>query len=477
MNSSPEQSLTPSRRPTLIAILCALLGLAAIGGVHHYLTRPDPIRVLFAEKFPRWQLKRATGGISPGSAELAAMQKTIRAYPDVSNALAKLDAAFPDAAAVKKTGDLLSDALFDSHLPYYVNPQPIRDSTVLLSYQVVGESTWTTGKESLRVRRLSRLDRINIEMGATGQTDGERAVVFLDRIESQLVLALLAAADKKPKSARERPLTSADQAALGELLRVLAAKVGQAQLDTLTSALLARETAFETMRSRLHGGKLVIEKPDSFSFGESWFETIWPLSSLDRVGGPLLLDTDLRALEVADSQLRSAESVRTIDALLDVLALNTEAHEARHALDALTGRTVPKGVEPATTAVAPSALIELISDPRFIPLADSELRAYLGELHDAPSSRCLIFQDGIRQVRGRYVAHTPHFFAHYLLLSRLGSDENLSDPVAVVHRLCAEPDQALQSRVATLWKELYGTDITPLRREQQPAKGISGPRR
>jgi len=66
------------------------------------------------------------------------------------------------------------------------------------------------------------------------------------------------------------------------LRRAPAAHVGKAALGSLVAALFDREAAFETMR-RLHRGKVEFDTPESFAFGEAWFESLWPLSSSNRL--------------------------------------------------------------------------------------------------------------------------------------------------------------------------------------------------
>lgn len=460
-------ALRPSRRPLLLVTLAVFVVASAAYGISYLRGRPDPIRKIFTEQIPGWQLQRVKGSIPAGGTEVLAMQSALRRYPEVSAALGRLDAAYPDAAAIEIAGRGLSDALFASRLPYYLDPQPIQKKTILLSYSVVGQATWSAGPRSILVRRLSRLDKLNVEIGFLGQTGSERPLVFLDRIESSLINDLLDAAGKLRESSRRRALTDADHAALYELRRALAVRVGEAALDSLIAALTARDEAFEAMRGRLHNGRVQIEKPDSFVFSDDWFESLWPLTSLENPGGPLILRADLRAVETADAQLRTREATAAINTLVDVMALATEAHEARHAFEAEASNRPPDAATPASRPV-PDALAALVGDdPDFAVKADGELRAYLGELHDAASAPCFSIVQGIRQVRGRYTPRTPHFFAHLLILRRLGGDEALADPVALVHRLCAEPEPALRTRAATLWKDLYGSELVPARRERR----------
>lgn len=453
-------SLQPSQR-RLWLVLLALSGLVAAGyGIHYLRSRPDPVRTLFVQQLPRYQLGRGKGIIPAGSPELAAMQATLRRHPAVGAALAQLDAAYPDAEAIRTAGVGLSDALFAAHLPYYLDPQPIQQTTFLLSYAVVGQASWQAGGRSLLVRRLSRLDHLNIEMGLLGQTARGRPVVFLDRIEAAVIRDLLDASSRRKGSRPGRPLTDADQAALYELRRVLAARAGEEAIDALVAALTERDEAIETMRRRLHGGRLEISKPESFVFEDAWFEKLWPLTSLNNPGGPLIIDTDLRTVEFADAKLRRGAAQKTIAIVLDAIALGTEAHETRHALDDEEESGAARDPGTAPPRPVPPGLLALTgNDAVFAEKAERELRAYLGELHDSPAPPCLTLVQSVRLVRGRYVRPTPHFFAHAFLLSRLGGDETLADPVALIHRLCAEPEPALRGRVAALWKEIYGSDL------------------
>ena len=458
--SQPVVSLRPSRRRLWLALLgLSLLG-AAIYGVTYLRSRPDPIRTLFAQGLPKYQVGRQAGFMPAGGPELQAMQATLRRHPEVVAGLGRLDAAYPDAEAIRGAGEGLSDALFAARLPYYLDPQGVKQTTILLSYAVVSQATWQAGGRSVLLRRLSRLDHLNVEMGLLGQTARGRPIVFMDRIEASAIRDLLDAAGLQQVAKSRRQLTAADQAALYELRRVLAARAGEAAIDALVAALAERDEAIETMRKRLHGGQLSISKPESFVYEDAWFDTLWPATSLSRPGGPLILDTDLRSVEFANAKLASGDSQRTIKTVLDALALGTEAHELRHALDD-EEETGAAGETPsaAPRPVPPGLLALTGNDERFAAKAEHELRAYLGELHDSPAPPCLTLVGSVRLVRGRYVRPTPHFFAHAFLLTRLGGDETLADPVALIHRLCAEPESTLRGRVAALWREIYGSDL------------------
>ena len=101
-----------------------------------------------------------------------------------------------------------------------------------------------------------------------------------------------------------------------------------------------------------------------------------------------------------------------------MLASATEAHEARHALDEVN----PDGPPP------PTALFEVMgeSSAQFVGMADAELRAYLGELHDTGSGRCWVVAKMLRGVYGRGARRTPHFFATLTILRQLDPEPTAS---------------------------------------------------
>jgi len=74
--------------------------------------------------------------------------------------------------------------------------------------------------------------------------------------------------------------------------------------------------------------------PERFVFGADWLEALKPSTRLDHPGGPLLLDTDLKALVKADRALRDPSTAEVFQGAIELYSLSTEAHEARHAAEA-----------------------------------------------------------------------------------------------------------------------------------------------
>jgi len=126
------------------------------------------------------------------------------------------------------------------------------------------------------------------------------------------------------------------------------------------------------------------------------------------------------------------------------------AHEARHALDEVD----PNGPPP------PTQLFEVMaqSSTQFIGLADAELRAYLGELHDTGSTACWVLTKMMRGVYGRSARRTPHFYATLTIVAQLDPDPEHT-PEARLATLCDLPDAEVRRRVAGAWQKLYGAPL------------------
>src|SRR5262245_58540829 len=180
-----------SRRIALGLSVAAALGAAAL--LVWRRTRPDPAQVLFAEAIPDWQVERARAGSGAGGEAARAMLRAAVPFPAVAPELARLDEAWPDERAVRASAAALNQALRAAGLRYFLDVQPVNGKPIVLTYAVEREVPWRAGERRVTVIRIRRLDRLNIEMGLYGETDGTQPLVFLDRIESRLVTDLPAA--------------------------------------------------------------------------------------------------------------------------------------------------------------------------------------------------------------------------------------------------------------------------------------------
>jgi hypothetical protein len=360
-----------------------------------------------------------------------------------------MDRAWPKDAEVRAAGKSVNRALATARLPYFVDIQRVGSQPIALSYELVTRVPWRIGARTVDVLRLRRLDELNIELGMYGATDEGLPVVLVDRIES--VLANTLPAMYGLEGEMRRHLNDFDRAALVRERRLLEARVG-AGLGAAAADLAERDRLLEVMRTRLHGGELQFDPPDGFVLGEPWLSNLEQYARFDRPGGPLLFDTDLHAVVRADEKLRTGANAQVLAAAVDVLASATEAHEARHALDEVN----PDGPPP------PTALFEVMgeSSAQFVGMADAELRAYLGELHDTGSAACWVVSKMLRGVYGRGARRTPHFFATLTILRQLDPEPD-REPAARLALLCDMPDAELRLRVAAAWQKLYGAAMLP----------------
>ena len=437
---------TTAGRIALVAV--AAVALAGGGLVAWRRLRTDPALEMIAKRLPAWQAARAHAETAGGEAARA-LQASARRWPDVAAGFEAMDRAWPQMEAARAAGKSVNRALAAARLPYFVDVQRVNGQPIALSYELVARVPWRIGARTVDVLRLRRLDTLNIELGLYGATDEGLPVVLLDRIEASLAEMLPAMYGKEGEMRRH--LNDFDRAAMARERRLLEARLGPG-LATAAGELAERDRLLEVMRTRLHGGELRFHPPDGFVLGDRWLSTMKQYTTFDRPGGPLLFDTDLREVARADEKLRAGPTAQLLAAAVDVMAAATEAHEARHALDEVD----PNGPPP------PTPLFEVMerSTTQFIGLADAELRAYLGELHDTGSTACWVLAKTMRGVYGRGASRTPHFYATFTILRQLDPEPDRA-PAARLAMLCDLPDAELRRRVAAAWQKLYGTALLP----------------
>ena len=346
-------------------------------------------------------------------------------------------------------------ALAAAGLPYWVDMQHVGEQPIALSYELVARVPWRIGARTVDVLRLRRINRLNMELGMYGATDEGLPIVLLDRIEAGLAEGLR---DVRAQSEGTRRLNDFDRAALARERGLLEARLGPG-LAAAAAVLAERDRLLEEMRTRLRGDDLQLGAPDGFVLGDPWLSDLEAYTRFDRPGGPLLFASDLRAVARADEQLRSGPHA-VLRAAVDVMASVTEAHEARHALDQIDGKA---------PSPPPSPLFELMEQntTEFVGMADAELRAYLGELHDSGPTACWALAKMMRDVYGGLASRTPHFFATLTLLRQLDPAPH-REPAARLALLCDLPEAELRARVAAAWQKLYGAPLLPGRRAAAP---------
>jgi hypothetical protein len=460
----PENSRTPalragaasapppaqSRRSRRLVLLVAVLAAVAGGGTTLYLLRrprplSDPALALMRTTVPRWQIARARSS-SPAGPD-SALVAGARRWPALAAAFEALDRSWPDEAPVRAAAASANRALADAGLPYFASVWMVNDRPYVLTHELVARVAWHVGAQSIEVLRLRRLDDLSIDFAFDGVTQGGLPVVMLDRVEATLAreIPVMYAAAREVRSSQYNDF---DRAVLARLRSFLEARVGPGFARTAL-ALRERDRLLEEMRTRFHGDEVKLAVPERFVLGDDWLDELKPSTRLDRRGGPLFLDTDLKALAQADRALRDPSATEAFRDAIEVTTLNIEAHEARHAAEAS---------EPA--APPPAALFEVMPDSstRMVGWSDSELQAFLGELHDSPVSACANLAGMMRTVYGVYARREPHFYATLALLKQLGADEE-QDPAQQLSALCAVPDGEMRSKVAAMWRRLYGAPL------------------
>jgi hypothetical protein len=406
---------------------------------------------------PRWQFdrNRAPGGPAGPKGVLVI---GARRWPALATAFEALDRAWPEEAPVRAATVSVNRALADAGLPYFASVWMVYDKPYVLSHEVVARVPWRIGARTIDVLRLRRLDSIGIDFAFDGVTQDGLPVVLLDRVEATLTRelpAMYAAA----KELRRSDFSDFDRAALARIRSWLEGRFGPG-FARAGLALRERNRLLEEMRTRFHGGDVQLAVPERLVLGDDWLEGLKPSTRLDRPGGPLILDTDLKAVVEADRALRDPSTTAAFRGAIELFALTTEAHEARHAAE-----------PPDPTAPPPSALLNVMPDSstRMMSMADSELQAFLGELHDAAVPACVNLAMMMRTVHGAYARREPHYYATLALLEQLGADAE-QDPAQQLAALCGIADGELRNSAAAIWRRLYGAPMAPGERP-----GVTGP--
>ena len=349
--------------------------------------------------------------------------------------------AYPDRASVTAASAALDDALAAAGVPVLIDVQPWQDTTLLLAYQVVAKHAWRSGDKALEVVRVHRLDRTNIEPAWLGHAGREAPLVLLDKLEVELLDNL-----------RNQRATDGNvvDAAVRKSWRALAERATDAAtLTRAIDALAQRDELHKKLEDSFQSKRVQVPYPERLLLGEAYFERLSPYADPQRSGGPLFMRTDLKALRAADRALGEGAVLQALHKLRDLEAGATEAHEVHHAVH---GKLDPSSV--------PADVMEALGDDdlQFGVSADGELRAYLGELHDAEAPPCLALGRLARILAGARAPRTPHHYAARVAFKHLHGGEWLTSAAAVasaVEQLCALEDAALRKKAADAWTSIY----------------------
>ncbi len=437
------------------AIVVSLLAVAIAGGAYYWhrqsRAEPDPAEELFRVALPGWIVERARDSIEVDKATAELFAKAER-WPKLRQRLEAIDAVWPEVAPVKTATAGLNGTARESGLAYWVDVQVVRKQPILMTYRILGRARWLSGDAAVEVLRVERLDNLNIEMGLGGHAGGDLPVVLVDRVEESVMGELDAAFASEPQGNAVDRLARSRWRAEAESL------AGGAELSKAVHRLQRRDSLLRALMNRLNDGRLRLDPPAGFAWGDAFFTRLEPYADRSRRGGPLILASDLRELRRADVALREGEGRAALDRVLEQELLRIEAHEARHALDP---RALP----------VPPRLLELVGedDLEFANASERELRAFFGELLHGPAPRCTSLLAIGRGVAGRRARLTPHHFAGAALLEGLdrGEGEELSVDAALT-RLCALPEAELEARALSAYEHFYGAPFLRARRVPVP---------
>lgn len=436
-------------------VIVIVLGLAAVGG--WFATRPAPERperTLFARTLPAWNVERLNH--RDGASERARLLDEAAPWPEVRAALEAMTDAYggetrPFLEKVKQ----LDAAIERAGLPYWIDAPRTGDKQWVTSYDILGSSTWTlaTGA-STRVLRVRRLDRMNLEMAFLGHAGGSDPVVLQDRIEAELLELMQDAYDTVPRAGA---VESASRGAWRTAMQGVADPAALAEAWTL---LQAREQRLKEMLVG-NGRRVELEAPERIEWGDAWFETLEPYADLKRPGGPMILPATLKHLRDADRALRSGPERAALDQVLAVLALSTEAHEARHAL------------EPIGEGPVPQLILDEAGDDdlRFARSAANEAIAYLGQLH-ASDRPCQVLSVLVQRAADDRARTTPHHYASRTILRALSGTTEARLGGNVLEELlldtCRLPADEVHRKASDAHKAIFGTPLVEARRSVTP---------
>ncbi len=404
----------PRRGPWLLGSLGALgvatlvAALVARWALTPFDPRTLPAGVVLGERLPDVivALSRGDEAEAARAARRATAADTRRALGDEgTEALAAVIDAARTAAALPRFRHksdrypltnavvALDRALERRGLPFFVDELSFVDGDRLvpftMSFYVERDVTVTSGPATVRVVHLWRIDPVNLAPGFLGYTQAPSpaALVLLDRVESDLVVAVL------PALPAGEPLELVDRATRdtgapwvqelerrgGELLRRYAASLPPAETEGVepVGRLLARRRALVRRWQRTLaelGRELTVP------------ERLSPEVDCSRELAHRVPRPELDEWEAIHRELRRPDRLAAFLRLRDLYARNVQRHEVEHRLDYARG-LVPV---PARLAAA-LGLDNPLDAPEggLAARARQELRAYLAEIVAAPHSPLL----------------------------------------------------------------------------------------
>lgn len=432
-----------------------MLGLITlIGAGGWFVNRPvaeTPEHALFARALPGWSIERLNDRDGAGHRRL--LLEAANPWPGLVDPLARMTDAYGlETKVFREAVKAVNAAAAAAGLTYWVDAPRTAGKQWVTTYDVLGRSRWTLDQgASTNVLRVRRLDRVNLEMAFLGHADGSEPVVLFDRVESELLDLMKDAYDTV---GRAGTVESASRGAWRTAMQDVA------DPDALAEAWKLLEARTQRFRELLvgNGRRVELEAPERIEWGDEWLDTLEPYADLHRPDGPLIMPGPLRLLREADRALRRGPAREALEKVLAVMALSTEAHEARHALEPFGDREVP-----------PIVLEEAGDDDlRFARSAANEATAYLGQLY-ASDRPCQVLSVLAQRAAGDQARATPHHYAARAILRALSADPTQPLTAASIEdfllETCRRPTADVQRDASKAHETLFGLPFVAAHRE------------
>ncbi|MCP4678601.1 MAG: hypothetical protein GY854_24430 [Deltaproteobacteria bacterium] len=328
--------------------------------------------------------------------------------------------------------------------PFFLEPHVINDSgeslSLLLRYSVTSSARHRlSGGGSIPVLRLRRLDDILVDTPYTGLSYEGLGTVLMDHIDD----AALRSYSRlfSPGAVRQNPADGRFAA---------------------TRALIKanrRDALLAALSKRGHDNRIILEQ--LAALGERW--------------------SQVADISKARAEM-SPDVLAAYDALTEILARQTEVHEARHAFDGDWRGDLEE--------------LEELSAGDLKRSAGAETRAYLSEIIDGPLGPKFALATIGRMIAGTNARANAYFFAAVVIVEGLWSEkirrpdiierDSASGPKQVVTPITSKnpgwlsysrihgaymdlhslPPEELRQRAAELFRDLFNTDYRHIKRHR-----------
>lgn len=243
-------------------------------------------------------------------------------------------------------------------------------------YRVVGDTEGTVADESLRVRAVSRLDRLNLKetyLGYASNAD-EGAVIITERVVELALDRIWPLLDEQGRDRLAQvfaPMVTAEvrRSLPGEAFEVLA------QTAAMRRAMVS---AYDAIRDRRGCSRLWIPRAPWSGYSRDELDQMSEFVDTGRCAG--IRDDELSALWKASEALQDREALRVaLEQLSAWVARSVALHELRHVAD--DAQYDPDDNRPCGPCIS--------SDP---PVVRSEAAAYLAEIAWSDSPAMTLYQ-------------------------------------------------------------------------------------